>query len=116
MGGIRALPAAGLEQMMRGSDIKNGVQQHRLGGSRNQMRTELAQHRAVGASVGQWQAEKVLPTNLAPDGIGRMAISAAGCRGGTPYMRHGHASARTTNLYDCRGELVSLDKVERISL
>ena len=28
----------------------------------------------------------------------------------------GHASARTTKLYDRRGEAISLDKVERIAL
>src|SRR5215211_345028 len=74
MGGVRALPPPGLEQMMGGRDLQDGIQQRSLGGSRHQARAELAQHRAVEAGVGERQPEEILPVDPAPDGIGRLAI------------------------------------------
>lgn len=74
MGGVGALPSPGLQQVMGSRGLQDSIQQQSLGGPRHQARAELAQHRAVEASIGKRQAEKILPVDPTPDGIGRLAI------------------------------------------
>ena len=79
MGGIRALSSSSLEQAMRGSNLQHRVQQQPLGRSRDQTRAELAQHRAVEAGVGKWQAEQILPVDPATHHISRLPVRQLFC-------------------------------------
>jgi len=63
VGGVRALPAAGLEQASGLAGVEQLVQEPLLGAAGQQARAELAQHRVVEAGVGQLEPKQVLPVD-----------------------------------------------------
>ena len=70
---------------MRAAISRTASSNSRFGGSRHQARAELAQHRAVEASVGKRQAEQILPVDPAPHRISRLPIRQPFCE-----LQQGH--------------------------
>ena len=71
---VGPLPAARGEQLERAEAVQHRVEQQHLRRTRYQPGTKLAQHRAIEASVGQLEAESVLPINAAAHGISGLLV------------------------------------------
>ena len=71
---VGPLPAACGEQLERAETVQHRVEQQHLRSARHQPGTKLAQHRAVEASIGQLQAEAILPIDAAAHGIGCLLV------------------------------------------
>lgn len=90
--------------------------------------TERRTGRLTGKPLAQADAYRMIQRRAAASDVAtRIGCHSWRARGITAYLENGgllehaqkmaaHASARTTKLYDRRGEAISLDEVERISL
>jgi hypothetical protein len=83
--------------------------------------------RLTGRAMSRADAYRMMAAAPRPPGSPPGSAATPGARGITAYLENGgllehaqrmaaHASARTTKLYDRRGDAVSLDEVERIVL
>ena len=75
VGGIGALPAAGLEQAVGAARLEHPLQQALLGAAGEQAAAEVAQKAEVEAGVAQLQVEQILPVDARPHRLGGLAIA-----------------------------------------
>ena len=61
MGGVGALPAAGVQQLQVTAQRQESVEQMLLRASCHETAAELAENRSIEAWVGQFQSQQVLP-------------------------------------------------------
>jgi hypothetical protein len=70
----RALTRPCLDQALVFQALQQGVEQQQFGPTRDQAGAELAEHGVVEAGIGEGEAERVLPVDPAPHGVGRLAV------------------------------------------
>ena len=74
VGAVRALATARLDQALLLQTLQQAVEQEKSSIARDQPSAELAQHCVVKARIGEGQAQRILPVDPAPHGVGRLAV------------------------------------------